>query len=64
MKLKCPCDLERLRLISPKLTYLFNVEKDKEYEIGLQPISEDYDNKIEEVKLKLDTAKYEKSLKT
>lgn len=48
---------------SKKLTYLFNVEKDKEYEIGLQPISEDYDNKIEEVKLKLDTAKYEKSLK-
>ncbi|TYR79442.1 DUF5105 domain-containing protein [Priestia megaterium] len=42
-------------------TYIFEVEKDKEYEIGIQPRSSDYDEEIDEVTLKLDTKKYAKS---
>lgn len=45
------------------MTYVFDVEKDKTYEIGLHPNSMDHDQnqKSEEIKLKLDTKKYAES---
>lgn len=43
------------------LTFVFEVKKDKKYKIGLQPTSSDYDEKIDEVTLTLNTKKYAKS---
>ena len=47
-----------------KITGFFEVEKDKEYEIGINPESEDYDKKIDEVILKINTADYADSFDT
>ncbi|MGG0463034.1 DUF5105 domain-containing protein [Priestia aryabhattai] len=44
-----------------KLTFVFEVKKDKKYKIRLQPTSSDYDEEIDEVTLTLDTKKYAKS---
>ncbi|MFJ7744866.1 DUF5105 domain-containing protein [Peribacillus sp. NPDC097295] len=43
------------------VTGFFEVEKDKEYEIGVKAQSEDYDKKIEEVIIKVNTADYAES---
>lgn len=43
------------------VTGFFEVEKDKEYEIGIKPVSEDYDKKIKEITIKLNTADYTES---
>lgn len=43
------------------ITVIFEVEKDKEYNIGLKPISDDYNEEIEELTLKLATADYAES---
>ena len=43
------------------VTGFFEVEKDKEYEIGIKAESEDYEKKIEEVILKVNTADYAES---
>lgn len=42
----------------------FKVEKDKEYEIGINANSDDYKREIEEVIVKLDTSDYESSFDT
>ena len=42
-------------------TGYFEVEKDKEYEIGIKAASEDYEKKIEEVIIKVNTADYAES---
>lgn len=43
------------------ITAIFEVEKDKEYKIGLKPISDDFKEEIEELTLKLATADYAES---
>ncbi|MGM7636810.1 DUF5105 domain-containing protein [Bacillus sp. Hm123] len=42
----------------------FEVEKDKQYEIGVQPTLKDYSKEAEEVKIKLDTKEYAESYDT
>ncbi|MGE7186327.1 DUF5105 domain-containing protein [Peribacillus sp. NPDC006672] len=46
------------------VTGFFEVEKDKEYEIGINAESDDYKKEIEEVIVKLDTSDYAKSFDT
>ena len=46
------------------ITVVFEVEKDKEYEIGLKPISDDYEEEIKELTLKLATVDYAESFDT
>lgn len=57
-------DYERNSDIGPdkmqSIMVVFEVEKDKEYEIGLKPTSDDYNEEIEELTLKLATADYAK----
>ena len=59
---KIDFDYERNSDIGPgkmqTITVVFEVEKDKEYEIGLKPTSDDYKEEIEELTLKLATADY------
>ncbi|MFK2826247.1 DUF5105 domain-containing protein [Bacillus sp. B190/17] len=43
------------------MTFYFNVEKDKKYEIGVTPRLSDPGEKADEILLELDTAKYAKS---
>lgn len=45
------------------VTVLFDVEKDKEYKINILPHSSDYEAKVEEVNVTLDTSEYNESLK-
>ncbi|MGE8079435.1 DUF5105 domain-containing protein [Peribacillus loiseleuriae] len=46
------------------LLAIFEVEKDKEYEIGLSPISSNFEENNDELTLKLDTKKYADSYET
>lgn len=59
---KIDFDYERNSDIGPgkmqTITVVFEVEKDKEYEIGLKPTSDDYNEEIKELTLKLATADY------
>ena len=43
------------------ITVVFEVEKDKEYQIGIKPLSDDYDEEIKELTLKLATVDYAES---
>ncbi|MDQ0215353.1 uncharacterized protein YcfL [Oikeobacillus pervagus] len=47
-----------------KILCIFEAEKDKEYEMGLLPMSADYEGEQEEVLLKFDTKKYAKTHST
>src|SRR5699024_9872211 len=46
------------------VSVIFDVEKDKEYEINIDPMARDAEQKTEEVNVPLDTSEYNDSLET
>lgn len=46
------------------VSVMFDVEKDKEYEINIDPMSHDVENETEDVNVPLDTSEYNDSLET
>ncbi|HLR59733.1 MAG TPA: DUF5105 domain-containing protein [Pseudogracilibacillus sp.] len=46
------------------MTVMFDVEKDKEYEINILPQSSDYEAEVEDVNIPLDTGEYNESLES